>query len=184
MQPARAPLPELDATRPQPVPAPEVGHGHVAALEARGQRLLARDERVGGRDRVALSTNYSVAHFERVVTETNAKLLGCDAGWTRYLDWHVGVWCGAPETLDRVGPKLCAAGSGFHAHASERTLVGGASSEGSIWAAGVGGLGVEFHADFDWSFFDEDRVSMLDYCSVSSKGRCTADSCDESQLIR
>ena len=89
-----------------------------------------------------------------------------------------------PETLDRVGPKLCAAGSGFHAHASERTLVGGASSEGSIWAAGVGGLGVEFHADFDWSFFDEDRVSMLDYCSVSSKGRCTADSCDESQLIR
>ena len=39
------------------------------------------------------AANYSVAHFERVVTEANAELLGCNSGWSRYLDWHLGVWC-------------------------------------------------------------------------------------------
>ena len=58
------------------------------------------------------------------------------------------------------------------------------SSAGSIWAAGVGGLGVEFHMNFDWQFFNESIVSLLDYCSGSSRGICTENSCDESDTIR
>jgi hypothetical protein len=54
---------------------------------------------------------------------------------------------------------------------------------GSIWAAGTGALGVEFHADFDWSFFEQGRMTLLDYCSASSRGECTTDSCDESTFI-
>ena len=132
------------------------------------------------------ATNYSVANFERVVSSANAELLGCNSGWSRYLDWHIGVWCAAPETLDAIGPKLCEAGSGsgggFHAHISSPNKR--VSSAGSIWAAGVGGLGVEFHMNFDWQFFNESIVSLLDYCSGSSRGICTENSCDESDTIR
>ena len=132
------------------------------------------------------ATNYSVANFERVVSSANAELLGCNSGWSRYLDWHIGVWCAAPETLDAIGPKLCEAGAGagggFHAHISSPNKR--VSSAGSIWAAGVGGLGVEFHMNFDWQFFNESIVSLLDYCSGSSRGICTENSCDESDTIR
>ena len=37
-------------------------------------------------------------------------------GWDRYLDFHMGVWCSRPEYLDRIGPKLCETGVGFHTH--------------------------------------------------------------------
>ena len=120
------------------------------------------------------------------ITAANAELLGCNSGWSRYLDWHIGVWCAAPETLDAIGPKLCEAGSGagggFHAHISSPNKR--VSSAGSIWAAGVGGLGVEFHMNFDWQFFNESIVSLLDYCSDSSRVICTENSCDESDTIR
>ena len=62
------------------------------------------------------ATNYSVAHFEKVISDANAELLGCNTGWSRYLDWHVAVYCEAPLSLDKIGPKLCTAGHGFHAH--------------------------------------------------------------------
>ena len=126
--------------------------------------------------------NYSVAHFEKVVVEANAELLGCNSGWSRYLDWHLGVACDSPQSLDKIGPKLCVDGSGFHGHVSSANKK--VSSEGSLWAAGVGGLGVEFHMDFTWEFFNESRMVLLDYCSGTSRGICTTASCDESDLIR
>ena len=79
--------------------------------------------------------DYSVAHFEKVVVEANAELLGCNSGWSRYLDWHLGVACDSPQSLDKIGPKLCVDGSGFHGHVSSANKK--VSSEGSL-CAGAG----------------------------------------------
>ena len=81
-------------------------------------------------------------------------------------------------TLDKIGPKLCTAGAGYHAHTS---AAGG--TVGSIWTGGVGGLGVEFHMDFDFSFFNKNWTSMLNYCSATSVGICSEDSCDMSETF-
>ena len=53
---------------------------------------------------------------------------------------------------------------------------------GSIWTGGVGGWGVEFHMKFDFSFFNQSRLDLLDYCEESSSGICTADECDMSDI--
>ena len=122
----------------------------------------------------------SVAAYEALVAGYNAALLGCDAGWTRYLDTHVGVECyGGGARLDAIAPKLCDAGVGFHAHS--------ASSEGatgSIWTAGVGALGVEFKMNFDWAFFNKSATTLLDYCSADSSGVCSPSSCDLNPTYR
>ncbi|KAH8059897.1 hypothetical protein JL720_13707 [Aureococcus anophagefferens] len=34
-------------------------------------------------------------------------LTGCNTGWDRYLDSHLGVWCTKPRYLDNIAPKLC-----------------------------------------------------------------------------
>ena len=96
--------------------------------------------------------------------------LGCNKGWDRFLDNHAGLWCEDPAKLDRIGPKMCEAGAGFHAHTADGKL-------GSIWAEGAGALGVEFHGAFDYSFFNKSRLDTLNYCSDTSSGICTKTSC-------
>ena len=88
-------------------------------------------------DNAATRANFSVARFEEIVVEANRALLGCNTGWSRYLDWHLGVYCEAPQSLDKIGPKLCVAGHGFHAHISSPNKR--ISTAGSIWSDGVGG---------------------------------------------
>jgi hypothetical protein len=38
--------------------------------------------------------------------------------------------------------------------------------------------------NFDWQFFNESVITLLDYCSGTSRGICTDTSCDESDEIR
>ena len=134
--------------------------------------LLMRNESFGG-------GNYSVQMFEEATARANGELLGCNTGWSRYLDWHLGVYCDAATSLDAIGPKLCEAGVGYHAHISSMAA---SSKWGSIWTGGVGGWGVEFHMKFDFSFFNQSRLDLLDYCEESSSGICTADECDMSDI--
>ena len=94
-------------------------------------------------------------------------LLGCNTGWDRYLDDHLGVWCEAPFKLDSAGPKLCEAGVGFHAHSGS-----GGSRVGSLWTAGAGNVAVELRGEFDYRFFNESALGMLDYCAKDSSGHC------------
>ena len=68
-------------------------------------------------------------------------------------------------TLDDLGPKLCSNGVPFHAH---RGYTETSKSLGSLWTAGVNGLAIEFHGAFDYSSFDEDAVTQLDYCTSTS----------------
>ena len=77
----------------------------------------------------------------------------------------MGVWCSRPEYLDRIGPKLCETGVGFHTHR-------GSGDIGSIWSAGVGSMGVEFHGSFDGTFFNESDLTPIDYCTSDSTGTC------------
>ena len=91
-------------------------------------------------------------------------------GWDRYLDFHMGVWCSRPEYLDRIGPKLCETGVGFHTHR-------GSGDIGSIWSAGVGSMGVEFHGSFDGTFFNESDLTSIDYCTSDSTGTCAHNKC-------
>ena len=72
--------------------------------------------------------------------------------------------------LDAIGPKLCEAGVGFHAHS-------GTGRVGSIWSAGAGALAVELRGEFDYRFFNESRLDLLDYCAKDSSGRCDPDRC-------
>ena len=48
----------------------------------------------------------------------------------------------------------------------------------------VGGLGVEFHMDFTYEFFNKSEIDLLDYCSADSVGICDEDSCDLSDTFR
>ena len=67
---------------------------------------------------------------------------------------------------------MCEAAVGFHAHS------GGSSSKvGSMWTAGAGGIAVELRGEFDYKFFNESRLDLLDYCARDSSGRCTPDRC-------
>lgn len=118
----------------------------------------------------AATLKYTVEDFEQYVSSTHRENLGCNKGWDRFLDMHIGMWCQDPAKLDKIGPKMCEAGAGFHAHSAVGHL-------GSIWAAGAGGLGVEFHGAFDYTFFNQSDLDALDYCSKSSSGICTKNSC-------
>ena len=53
----------------------------------------------------------------------------------------------------------------------------GAATEGSLWTAGVAGLGVEFHGYFNGKFFNESALTDLDYCTKSSEGDCVHMQC-------
>ena len=118
----------------------------------------------------AKTGKYSVDDWEKYVSGVHLANLGCNKGWDRFLDMHVGLWCEDPAKLDRIGPKMCEAREGFHAHTADGHL-------GSIWAAGAGALGVEFHGAFDYSFFNKSRLDALNYCSKTSSGICTKTSC-------
>ena len=148
------------------------------------------------RNRNARHGNHTVGEFEEYVNGVHRANLGCNSvrasaptflprpreadvlslgarrqGWDRYLDMHLGVWCSRPEYLDRIGPKMCETGVGFHSHRGDADYIG------SIWSAGVGSLGVEFHGSFDGTFFNESELTTIDYCSATSSGTCAHHKC-------
>ena len=124
------------------------------------------------RNPAAATGTYTVDDVERLVQGYHGALLGCNTGWDRYLDDHLGVWCEAPFKLDSAGPKLCEAGVGFHAHSGS-----GGSRVGSLWTAGAGNVAVELRGEFDYRFFNESALGMLDYCAKDSSGHCEPGRC-------
>jgi hypothetical protein len=118
---------------------------------------------------------YSPAYYGTYVEGVHQALTGCNTGWDRYLDSHLGVWCTKPRYLDNIAPKLCRSDVGYHAHAGDNSK--GAGVEGSLWTAGVAGLGVEFHGYFNGKFFNESALTDLDYCTKSSTGDCVHMQC-------
>ncbi|KAH8076518.1 hypothetical protein JL721_524 [Aureococcus anophagefferens] len=87
---------------------------------------------------------YSPAYYGTYVEGVHQALTGCNTGWDRYLDSHLGVWCTKPRYLDNIAPKLCRNDVGYHAHAGDNSKGAGAEAPGT---AGVAGLGVEFHGN-------------------------------------
>lgn len=144
--------------------------GDVDEAECSDEMLWTVDVKLV-RNRNARHGNYSVGDFEEYVDGVHKANLGCNEGWDRYLDNHLGVWCSRPEFLDRIGPKMCETGVGFHAHRGSDDFIG------SIWSAGVGSLGVEFHGSFDGSFFNRSELSVIDYCAKTSTGSCAHHKC-------
>jgi hypothetical protein len=118
---------------------------------------------------------YSPAYYGTYVEGVHQALTGCNTGWDRYLDSHLGVWCTKPRYLDNIAPKLCRNDVGYHAHVGGNSK--GAGVEGSLWTAGVAGLGVEFHGYFNGKFFNESALTDLDYCTKSSTGDCVHMQC-------
>ena len=92
---------------------------------------------------------------------------GDGAGWDRWLDNHLGlaVTSGA---LDRFGRALVAGNVSYQARAGAAGDTGATSAAGSVWTSGFGGQGVELHGNFDWSFFDPNATSGMDYCGSPS----------------
>ena len=118
----------------------------------------------------AVQGEYSVGFYEHAVQGYHSAMLGCNSGWDRHLDNHLGVWCEQPAKLDRIAPKMCAAGVGFHAHA-------GTGAIGSIWSAGVGGVAIEFRGKYTYEFFNKSALGLLNYCTTDSNGKCDPNRC-------
>ena len=120
-------------------------------------------------DRATASANYSAAFFANYVSDAADAEMGCDAGYSRYVDSHVGVTVEG-ASLDFNARGLCADGVGVHTGDT-------GDGTGSNWARGASGVGVEFHGDYDYSFFSEFDLFVLDYCAASGFG-VSADACE------
>ena len=108
----------------------------------------------------------SVAAFQNEMTAMLDGLMGCNQGYSRFIDWHIGIsidpWIsGRGTSLDLNAEFLCEAGIGFH---NGGTLKND-SGIGSNWARGYAGVGVEFMGQYDGSVFH--NASQFDYCSVN-----------------
>ncbi|KAH8044743.1 hypothetical protein JL722_14528 [Aureococcus anophagefferens] len=96
------------------------------------------------------------------------EVMGCDAAYARYADWHVGIETEA--TLDYSAARLCANGVGFKNGGTTNltqlnlTTTAGPFNWtaadanitnailGSNWCRGTNGLGVEFRGTYDFDF--------------------------------
>ncbi len=99
-----------------------------------------------------------------------ARALSPDTGARARARADLGVWCEQPAKLDRIAPKMCAAGVGFHAHS-------GSGAIGSIWSAGVGGVAIEFRGKYTYEFFNKSALGLLNYCTTDSNGKCDPNRC-------
>ena len=120
--------------------------------------------------RPGLGLNWTLAAYEEDVARTHKALVGCQRGWDRYLDAHLGVM--VDSSLDLAGSRLCAAGVGFHAHPDS-----GNAYHGSVWTAGTQqGLGLELQGLIDYSYYNASELGAMNYCSPTTEGRCYAGS--------
>ncbi|KAH8068932.1 hypothetical protein JL720_12140 [Aureococcus anophagefferens] len=116
-------------------------------------------------NRRAAKRGYNVSFFASYVTEAQDELIACNTGYARYVDNHIGVSLGGPDSLslDANAESLCRNDVGFHN--------GNDSYDwGSNWCRGASGLGVEFQGNFDWTFFHPELVDPLDYCAKLGSG--------------
>ena len=106
----------------------------------------------------------SVAAFDDEMDASLDSLLGCNRGYSRWADWHLGTFMRGPgASLDVNARYLCERRIGFHNGGLVR-------SGGSNWARGAAGVGVEFAGHFDGTWFNQSDVSQINYCSASGFG--------------
>ena len=127
-----------------------------------------------------------VKFYEHYMADAIDHLAGANQGFSRYMDWHVGLMMLASDgadtwtSLEANAAALEAAGVGFHD--------GGDGSEGSNWSRGASGLGVEFHGHYsrggEGTLLGE--YGNINYCAPHAYGAddlyCPADydaMCDE-----
>ncbi|KAH8095760.1 hypothetical protein JL720_3084 [Aureococcus anophagefferens] len=124
--------------------------------------------------RATAAANYSAAFFAEYVGAAADDDMGCDAGYSRYADSHVGITLEG-TSLDFNARGLCADGVGVHTGDT-------GDGTGSNWARGSSlcssGVGVEFHGSY-YSFFSQWDLFVLDYCAASGFG-ASADACTTS----
>ena len=129
----------------------------------------------------------SVHVYGTLYTDHLDEVMGCDAAYARYADWHVGIETEA--TLDYSAARLCANDVGFKNGGTTNltqlnlTTTAGPFNWtaadanitnailGSNWCRGTNGLGVEFRGTYDFDFFKSDAIRLLDYCSPTGNPR-------------
>ena len=112
----------------------------------------------------------TLAAFEEYVASVHAEYTGCQSGWDRYFDHHLGVM--VDSSLDFAASGMCGRAVGFHAHPDADD-----ADYGSLWSAGTGkGLGVELQGAIDHSYFNASQMHSMNYCSPTTEGRCFAGS--------
>ena len=105
-----------------------------------------------------------VGAYERDARAAHANYTGFELkGFDRYLDNHVKFSLPSGVALDALRARLDAARLPYSAH----TQALGDHAEGSVWAAGVGALAVEWGGLFDYSHFPE-GLGEFNWCNASS----------------
>ena len=109
----------------------------------------------------------SVASFQNEMNAMLDALMGCNKGYSRFVDWHIGIFVdGHGTSLDANAEYLCENKIGFHNGGQLNPLSPGTEKGwGSNWARGAAGMGVEFWAAYDGSVFL--NATQLDYFSAS-----------------
>lgn len=116
---------------------------------------------------------WGVRDLEEYVEGVHDEFLGTQAGWDRWVDNHVGLELDSnygQGYLDHVGRALASNGVKFHAHVTFRND-SAAGASGSIWTQGVGGLAMEIHGAFDWSWFNASDMAVhgMSMCDHNSE---------------
>ncbi|KAH8053359.1 hypothetical protein JL722_9584 [Aureococcus anophagefferens] len=99
----------------------------------------------------------------------DAAILAPDAGYSRWLDNHVGLGNTLyKRPVDELAAWLERVDVPWHAHYTEMASDDdGAETLGSLWTAGVAGLAFELHGAFNFTAV-HDPVGELDYCTRTS----------------
>ena len=166
--------------------ASDDGGGDDDDPHARGECAYAT-ARVGGHLDVRAVQNdlarswpgLGYADYAAYADAVHARWTGEGVGWDHLLDNHLGLlWPHA--ALDTLVAPLSASATPFRAHVSDGPDEPAGS--GSVWSAGVGGEGIEFHGTFDFTAFPSNMPGM-DYCGSPSvpgaRERTARDRCAE-----
>ena len=134
----------------------------LAVYSSKERSIAVRTVALG--DDASAGAALSVAAFEDEMATSMDALLGCNRGYSRWADWHLGTFMRGPgASLDVNARYLCERRIGFHNGGLVR-------SGGSNWARGAAGVGVEFAGHFDGTWFNQSDVSQINYCSASGFG--------------
>lgn len=115
-------------------------------------------------DAAASALPRTVADYEADVAAMRAATMGLGAGWSRVLDDHVKFDLPNGWALDSLVDTLDATDAEWHAHIQAL----GMNAEGSIWAAGIGALAIEYGGMFDYTAFTPGSLDEYNWCNASS----------------
>ena len=117
----------------------------------------------------ARTGDLSVADYVDLVDRSVRAFTGQDAGYSRWLDNHVGLGNTLyKRPVDELAAWLERVDVPWHAHYTEMAADDdGAETLGSLWTAGVAGLAFELHGAFNFTAV-HDPVGELDYCTRTS----------------